>query len=169
MLVRNVWSIIVRGELRICDTSKNGAFCRPFQRRVIVRAKAFRSVINRSRKPNFWLQVWLRQVSILMLLLNRRLPFIIKSKLRSHLFWFWKLLILYKNKEGSFLSPVHKHLKDILAYTRDKKGTRMKKMATRKQFVEICCKKRIVRIERIGKWWLWLSSSFIRCIMMQRI
>ena len=63
--------------------------------------KAFRSVINLMCKSNFWLCfycitacVWLKYVPMLMLLLNRWLSLIIKLKLS--VFWFWKLLILYR-------------------------------------------------------------------------
>ena len=79
-----------------------------------------------------------------MLLVWRRLPLIIELKSRililkaidsrqkskrfsSQRIWFWKLLILDKNQKGFLLSPVYKHLKGIFPYTRNEKGTQLKK------------------------------------------
>ena len=71
--------------------------------------------------------VWSSYVLVLMLLLNRWLLLVIKFKLHSYFFWFWKLLILSRNQKGFFLSLVYKHLKGRCAYTRKGKGTQLKK------------------------------------------
>ena len=71
--------------------------------------------------------VWSRCVPILMLTLNWHLSLIIKLKLHSWVFWFWKLLNLHKNQKGLLLSPVYNYSKGTFDYIRNEKGTRLKK------------------------------------------
>ena len=59
---------------------------------------------------------------LLMLILNRWLLLIIKLKLRSWVFWFWKILILHRNQTGFLLSPVYKRLKGIITIHKEQNG-----------------------------------------------
>ena len=87
--------------------------------RAHTRAEVLRSVINHTRKSNFWLHaftIWFPvfyQDIWLFSCYNytRRPSVIIKLK-----FCFWKLLSLHRNQKGLLLSPVYKHLKGIFAY-----------------------------------------------------
>ena len=115
-------------------------FGRPFQERSAIararthtHAKRYRSVINHTSKSNFWLHytflllIWPRYVPILMLLLYRRLSFIIKLK-----YFDFEILtfFLQRNQKGFLLSPVCNHLKVMFVYT----APDWRKPATRKQF-----------------------------------
>ena len=106
----------------------------PFRRgelshaQVPTRAKVFRRVKNRTRKQIKVLTthfyriiacIWSSYELILMSLLSKWLSLIIKSKLRSYVFWFRKLLILNRNQKGFILSPVYKYLKGMYLHIQE--------------------------------------------------
>ena len=123
---------------------------RPFQKRHAIAphthtyTKAFRSAINCTCKSNFLLHIyyliaciWSRYVSVLILLQCRHLSLIMKLKLciLSYISSYISVVsyisidCTWKSKRFFFflISPVCKHLICIFAYTRNKKGTQLKK------------------------------------------